>query len=94
MHTRYLFRTDFPRLYQLLLLLLRGLLQGLLPLELPAATLEVLTDVQWWCPEAVSILTLGCRLLPSRASWRLNKLINTLVNPITTEMEMEMEKNN
>ena len=37
----------------LLLEILNSLLHGLLTLELPVATLETLTYVQWWSPETV-----------------------------------------
>ena len=77
MHTRCCFRTNLSSLNQLLLLLC--CLNRLLSLELTASAFKVLAYVQWWCPKAVSVLTLSSWLL-SRASRWLNKLINRLVN--------------
>ena len=81
-HARWGFRTDLSRLNQWVLLLCS--LDRLLSLKLTATTLEVLAYVQWWCPKAVSVLTFGSWLL-SRATRRLNKLINRL-KTITSEV--------
>ena len=59
-----LFWTHFSLQHVLLLLhVLHGLLHRLLALILPIPAFEALTNVQWWCSETVSILSVSSRLL-------------------------------